>query len=151
MPFTALKPQILDSLSQEGLSLEQKLTSVCEILQSSLPVYNWVGVYFANHEEKTLHLRAFAGEPTEHTMIPFGKGICGQVAVSNDNFVVPDVKEQDNYLACSIYVKSEIVVPLFKDGVNVGQIDVDSHTPNSFSREDEDFLEWVNRQVSVIL
>ena len=49
------------------------------------------------------------GEPTDHTIIPFGKGICGQVAVSNENFVVPDVQAQDNYIACSITVKAEIV------------------------------------------
>jgi GAF domain-containing protein len=48
---------------------------------------------------------------TDHTVIPFGKGF-GRVAVSNENFVVPDVAAQDNYIACSFTVKSEIVVPL---------------------------------------
>ena len=84
-------------------------------------------------------------------MIPFGKGICGQVAESNANFVVPDVKAQDNYIACSIHVKAEIVVPLFKDGVNIGQIDIDSHTADPFNEEDERLLEWVNKQVAQIL
>ena len=109
------------------------------------------GFYFANHQEKTLHLKAFAGIPTDHTIIPFGKGICGQVAVSNENFVVENVKAQDNYIACSIDVKAEIVVPLFKDGKNVGQIDIDSNTANAFTKEDEQFLEWVNQQVATIL
>jgi len=95
--------------------------------------------------------QAFAGEPTDHEIIPFGKGICGQVAVSNQNFVVPDVKAQDNYIACSINVKAEIVIPLFVNGENVGQIDIDSHTANPFSKQDEDFLVWVNEQVASIL
>jgi GAF domain-containing protein len=70
--------------------------------------------YFANQESKTLHLGPYVGAETDHTVIPFGKGICGQVAVSNENFVVPDVAAQDNYIACSFTVKSEIVVPLCK-------------------------------------
>ncbi|MGB5387305.1 MAG: GAF domain-containing protein, partial [Eudoraea sp.] len=86
-----------------------------------------------------------------HTIIPFGKGLCGQVALSNENFVVPDVKAQDNYIACSINVKAEIVVPLFVNGENIGQIDIDSNTPDPFNKDDEDFLEFVNKQVAKIL
>jgi GAF domain-containing protein len=69
----------------------------------------------ANHETQTLS-RTLCRSETDHTVIPFGKGICGQVAESNANFVVPDVAAQDNYIACSFTVKSEIVVPLFVDG-----------------------------------
>jgi L-methionine (R)-S-oxide reductase len=127
------------------------MTEVCELLQTSMDYYNWVGFYFANDAEETLHLKAFAGEPTDHTVIPFGKGICGQVAVSNENFIVADVKAQNNYIACSIYVKAEIVIPLFKDGKNIGQIDIDSHTEDPFTQEDERFLVWVNQMVSALL
>ncbi len=81
-------------------------------------------------------------------MIPFGKGICGQVALSNANFVVPDVAAQDNYIACSFTVKSEIVVPLFVNGINIGQIDIDSNLIDPFTIADEKFLEFVNQQVS---
>jgi L-methionine (R)-S-oxide reductase len=88
------------------------------------------------------------GAPTDHTVIPFGKGICGQVAESNANFVVPDVSEQTNYIACSFTVKSEIVVPLFVDGVNIGQIDIDSHVIDPFTEDDERFLEFVNQEVA---
>ena len=98
-----------------------------------------------------LELGPFAGEPTDHTEIPFGKGICGQVALSDANFVVADVHAQDNYIACSIHVKSEIVVPLFVNGKNIGQIDVDSHSPDAFGEDDERLLEFVNAEVSKIL
>ncbi len=151
MPFTRLKPKIKTLLANNRESLENRLKEVCELLQSTIGYYDWVGFYFANEEKKTLHLKAFAGEPTEHVVIPFGKGICGQVAISNSNFVVADVKAQNNYIACSMYVQSEIVVPLFKDGKNIGQIDIDSHAANAFSREDERFLEWVNREVANII
>ncbi|CAM3298481.1 GAF domain-containing protein [Aequorivita lipolytica] len=151
MPFSHLKPKINTILANNHNGSDERLKEVCELLQTSIAHYDWVGFYFANEAEKTLHLKAFAGEPTDHTTIPFGRGICGQVAVSNKNFVVPDVKAQDNYIACSITVKSEIVIPLFKDGKNIGQIDIDSHVEDPFSEEDERFLEWVNEEVAKIL
>ena len=151
MPFDNLRHRVKTILANDSESPQQRMTEICELLQTSLGYYDWVGFYFANEENKTLHLKAFAGEPTEHTVIPFGKGICGQVALSNKNFVVPDVKAQSNYIACSIYVKAEIVVPLFKDGKNIGQIDIDSHIEDPFSLEDERFLELVNEGVAEIL
>lgn len=151
MLYELLKAKINELCEATHTSAEEKLTRICELLQTTISYYDWVGFYFANEEERTLHLRAFAGEPTDHTVIPFGKGICGQVAVSNSNFVVPDVKAQDNYIACSIFVKAEIVIPLFKNGRNIGQIDIDSHTENPFSFEDEEFLEWVNEKVATFL
>ena len=151
MPFEKLKPQIQDILSNTETSVESRLTAVCEVLEQNIPYYDWVGFYFKNGDKNELKLKAFAGEPTDHTIIPFGKGICGQVAVSNQNFVVPDVKAQDNYIACSIFVKAEIVIPLFVNGENLGQIDIDSHTADPFSREDELFLEFVNAEVAKIL
>jgi GAF domain-containing protein len=151
MPFDTLKSKVKTILANEAETADQRLTEICELLQKSVGYYDWVGFYFANEVSRTLHLKAYAGAETDHTMIPFGKGICGQVAESNQNFVVPDVKAQSNYIACSIYVKAEIVIPLFKNGKNIGQIDIDSNTANPFSIEDERFLEWVNEQVAEIL
>ena len=148
MHFDSLKKEVVYILNQSDKQLNQRLTNICELLQSQIDYYNWVGFYFAEHNTKTLHLKAFAGEPTDHIVIPFGKGICGQVAESHKNFVVPDVQSQDNYIACSLNVKAEIVVPLFKDGLNIGQIDIDSHTPDPFTAEDERFLEWINENVA---
>lgn len=99
-------------------------------------------------QKKELKLSEYVGKPTEHTHIPFGKGICGQVALSNKNFVVQDVQEQDNYISCGIDVKSEIVVPIFQHGKNIGQIDIDSHDLSPFSEEDERLLEVICDEVS---
>ncbi|MDT0651015.1 GAF domain-containing protein [Autumnicola edwardsiae] len=150
MSFKKLKSQV-EEIIGGGTSVEGRLTAICELLQENVDYYDWVGFYFKNGNKEELKLHSFAGEPTDHTIIPFGKGICGQVAVSNENFVVPDVKAQDNYIACSINVKAEIVVPLFVDGENIGQIDIDSHTADPFSKEDEEFLEWVNKKVARIV
>lgn len=151
MNFEALKNEVAAILEDHTQTVDQRLTAVCTLLQSSVPYYNWVGFYFKNGTKNELKLRAFAGEPTDHTIIPFGKGICGQVAVSNENFVVPDVHAQDNYLACSIHVKAEIVIPLFVNGENIGQIDIDSHMADPFTTDDEHFLEYVNTKVAAIL
>ena len=150
MTFEELKPKITKITSDSVISREEKLLKICQMLQDSINYYNWVGFYFANLEAKTLHLGPYVGAPTEHTVIPFGKGICGQVAVSNENFVVPDVTAQENYIACSFTVKSEIVVPLFVNGKNIGQIDIDSHVLDPFTEADELFLEFVNQQVATL-
>ena len=135
----------------KDISLKRRMQEICELLHKEGKHYDWVGFYFHESETRTLHLRAFAGEPTDHTQIPFGKGICGQVAESNQNFIVPDVKAQDNYIACSLHVKSEIVIPLFKDGQNIGQIDIDSHTIDPFTEADVALLEYVNALVAEIV
>ena len=129
-------------------SIRNKLKQVCELLKESIPYYHWVGFYFVNGSKKELKLSEFAGKPTEHTIIPFGRGICGQVALSNENFVVQDVTEQDNYISCGIEVKSEIVIPIFVEGRNVGQIDIDSHDRAPFTDEDERLLEHVCAEVA---
>ncbi|WP_299898277.1 GAF domain-containing protein [uncultured Aquimarina sp.] len=151
MPFEKLKPEVVNILDNPEKNVTDRLHEVCKLLNDHIDYYDWVGFYFRNGDKEELKLRTYVGEPTDHEIIPFGKGICGQVAVSNENFVVPDVQAQDNYIACSFTVKSEIVIPLFKDGENIGQIDIDSETPDPFTEKDERFLEFVNQEVAKIL
>jgi len=132
-------------------NIEFKLQQICDLLESDVSYYDWVGFYFKNGDKKELKLAQFTGEETEHTIIPFGKGICGQVAVSNKNFVVQDVSEQENYISCGWKVKSEIVIPIFVNDENIGQIDIDSHTPNIFSSKDEELLEFVCEKVGILM
>ena len=150
MNFNELKPKISDLVSRSS-SLDATLKEVCELLKTSIPYYDWVGFYFKNGEKEELKIGPYAGATTDHTIIPFGKGICGQVAVSNKNFVVADVSSQDNYIACSLSVKSEIVIPLFVNNVNIGQLDIDSNTIDPFTQEDERFLEFVCESVASIM
>jgi len=150
-PLTSLKPEIKSIVNQLDLTLDERLYKICEVLEANIEYYNWVGFYFKNGDKDELKLGPYVGEPTDHTIIPFGKGICGQVAVSNQNFVVPDVSAQDNYIACSITVKAEIVIPIFVNGENIGQIDIDSNTPDPFTEADERFLEFVCKEVADII
>ncbi|MBA5629386.1 GAF domain-containing protein [Moheibacter lacus] len=141
----------IDTIFNSNHSTEEKLQKVCQLLHDEVEHYNWVGFYFKNGDKDELKLSSYVGAETDHTIIPFGKGICGQVAVSNETFVVPDVSAQDNYLSCSIETKSEIVVPIFKNGENIGQIDIDSHVINPFTKKDEELLNYVCEKVSDII
>ena len=147
--FEKLKSEIT-VLIENSKEVNQTLSSICDALKSKIPHYDWVGFYFKNNKRELI-LGPYAGKPTDHSTIPFGKGICGQVAVSNKNFVVPDVQAQNNYIACSLEVKSEIVIPIFVRGENIGQIDIDSNTLNPFSKADETFLEFICAKVATLL
>ena len=150
MNIPALKIEI-NSIIASNNTKEEKLQAICDFLENQISYYDWVGFYFKNGDKEELKLAQYTGEETEHTIIPFGKGICGQVAVSNQNFVVQDVSEEDNYISCGWKVKSEIVIPIFVNGENIGQIDIDSHTANTFTNDDTILLEYVCKEVAEIL
>lgn len=141
----------VDVIIDSEISTEDRLQKICQLLSDEVEYYNWVGFYFKNGDKNELKLGPYVGAATDHTIIPYGKGICGQVAESNETFVVPDVYAQDNYLACSIETKAEIVIPIFKNGENIGQIDIDSHTIDPFTEEDIKLLDYVCLRVSEII
>jgi len=151
MIFEKLKAKVESIILNTDTNKDEKLLKICKLLESQIEYYNWVGFYFKNGNKEELILGPYVGKPTDHTIIPFGKGICGQVALSNQNFVVPDVSAQDNYIACNITVKAEIVIPIFVNGKNIGQIDIDSNTPDPFIKADEHFLEFVCVKVAEFL
>ena len=143
--------QQIDNIIAKNITKSEKLQAICDYLEEEIYYYDWVGFYFKNGDKNELKLAEYSGEETDHVIIPFGKGICGQVAVSNKNFVVQDVSEQDNYISCGWKVKSEIVIPIFVNKENIGQIDIDSHTANIFTQKDEKLLEYVCSRVALIL
>lgn len=149
--MSELKKRLSSILESPKHNTEEKLEKVCHLLDQEISYFNWTGFYFKNGDKNELKLGPYVGAETDHIIIPYGKGICGQVAVSNETFIVPDVHLQDNYLSCSIDTKAEIVVPIFKNGENIGQIDIDSHTIDPFTKDDLELLEWLCNEVSKIL
>lgn len=149
--FEILLRRIGELVSSPGPASE-KLYAICDMLKSMVPGYDWVGFYLVDRENKReLVLGPYVGDPTDHVRIPFGEGICGQAAEREKTFIVQDVSKENNYLSCSINVKSEIVVPIFKDGEIVGELDIDSHKLSPFTDEDESFLSKVAEQSAEIL
>lgn len=135
---------LVEDVLYKDLSLNEKLFGICEILQDNVENFDWVGFYLVDPDNnRQLVLGPFVGEPTDHTTIPFGKGICGQVAESHETFVSQDVSAEDNYISCSHYVQSEIVVPIMKGDNFVAQIDIDSNKKNSISEEKKELLEKI--------
>lgn len=99
--------------------------------------YSWVGVYLLKEEEQELWLHNYVGEPTEHAKIPVGTGVCGRAIAERTNLNIPDVSKEEEYLACSPDVQSELVV-LIRAGEDIfGQIDVDSEEAAAFTEDDE--------------
>jgi L-methionine (R)-S-oxide reductase len=141
-PFAQLLSGVKTIVDGQGRR-DDKLMAICQFLQDGVAHYDWVGFYLVGGGKQDLPLGPYVGETTQHVKIPFGRGICGQAAERGETFVVPDVSAQTNYLSCSPRVKSEIVVPIFKDGEMLGQLDIDSHRLNAFTGEDKAFLEDV--------
>jgi L-methionine (R)-S-oxide reductase len=118
---------------------EAVLQDVVALLQETQPAWNWVGIYLLVGE--TLVLGPYVGLPTYHTRIPVGVGVCGSAVAEETNIVIDDVRARENYLACSIGTRAEIVV-LIRDAQDiVGQFDIDSDTVAAFGPADEALLE----------
>lgn len=144
--------QIIEDIKKivsENKSRDSALFSICELLENRITYFSWVGFYLVNPDkENELILGPFVGEPTDHKIIGFGEGICGQAAVTEETYVIQDVTEETNYLSCSINVKSEIVVPIFKNGEFTAELDIDSHEKNPFSDIDKIKLEEIAEMIS---
>jgi L-methionine (R)-S-oxide reductase len=126
------------------------LKLISELLKEEVSYYNWVGFYIMDEKKNGLELGPYSGAHTDHTFIPLGIGVCGQVAQSMNAMIVQDVSKIDNYLSCSINVKSEIVIPVIKEKKFVAELDIDSHLLAPFSQKDIEFLETVCRELESI-
>jgi GAF domain-containing protein len=135
----------VESRVREALARETDRTRALEsavgLLKAGMPCYDWVGVYLLDGHE--LVLGPFSGKPSPHTRIPLGRGICGAAAAEQTTIVVDDVHADSRYLACSPETRSEIVVPIMRQGQVLGEIDIDSDQRAAFGPRDQVLLEAV--------
>lgn len=123
----------MDSLS-EGSRVPLSLFSNCAALMwMSMPEINWCGFYLLR--DSVLHLGPFQGKPA-CTLIPVGKGVCGTAAAQRRIQLVPDVHLFPGHIACDSASRSEIVLPLIRDGELLGVMDIDSPVAGRFDDED---------------
>lgn len=140
-----------DQILESNESRDKKLLEICKLLDQEIDLFDWTGFYLVDpDEDRMLVLGPYVGEETDHTKIPFGTGICGQAAETLDTFVVQDVSKAGNYLACSLDVQSEFVVPIMKGDQFVGELDIDSHTLNAITPELRELCEEICRKLSAI-
>jgi L-methionine (R)-S-oxide reductase len=120
---------------------DEVLEDVVRLVHEAHPRWDWSGIYLL--VDGTLVVGPFAGseEPPEHSRIEVGDGVCGTAVAQDRNQLVDDVRELDNYLACSLSTRSELVVLIREDGRVVGQFDIDSDERGAFTQEDEALLE----------
>jgi L-methionine (R)-S-oxide reductase len=104
--------------------------------------YNWVGFYLVDPADPGfLVVGPYVGSFTPNVRIPLNKGLCGAAASTKRTVVVDDVKNDPRYLAGSSMVVSEIVVPITVGGKLVGELDIESYFPATFTKAEQDFVE----------
>jgi GAF domain-containing protein len=128
----------VQELAMSDAPRDEVLRGAVGILKQQREHYDWVGIYLL--EGDTLVLHNYIGKPTDHTHIPVGQGVCGTAVARRQNQVVGDVTKLDNYLACSVETRSEIVVLIRRGDDIFGQIDIDSDRVDAFDGEDEALL-----------
>lgn len=134
--YEALLPQI-KSVVEDEKDLIANMGNVAAMLHETFGFW-WTGFYFVRGRE--LVLGPFQG-PVACTRIPFGKGVCGAAWQRAATVIVPDVEEFPGHIACSSASRSEIVVPILRDGEVLAVLDIDSRELATFDEEDAAGLE----------
>ena len=127
----------LQQMRDEGHLSDALLRHAVRTIASTDDRFTWVGVYLLNEEANELWLHNYMGPPTEHAKIPVGEGVCGRAVAERTNLTIGDVSKEENYLACSPDVRSEMVVLIRAGDEIFGQIDIDSDELDAFTEEDE--------------
>lgn len=120
--------------------LVTNLSNVSSVLKEMKDI-NWCGFYLVD-KNCNLYLGPFQGD-VACAYIKYGKGVCGTCLEKKESIIVPDVSKFVGHIACSSLSKSEIVVPIIKNGIVMALIDIDSPLINRFNEEDRKMLELV--------
>ena len=135
----------VESLLEGETDLIAKMSNVSAMIHQTFGFW-WTGFYRVCGNE--LILGPFQG-PIACMHIPFGKGVCGTAWKQAETIVVPDVEAFPGHIACSSASKSEIVVPVKKDGKVIAVLDIDSEKLNTFDDIDREYLEQIVRLLSL--
>ena len=149
--YQSLIPQIKGLLEGEP-DLIANLANVSAALKEQFG-WLWVGFYLVkpdskNTSERELVLGPFQG-PVACTRIKKGRGVCGTSWQKAETLIVPDVEKFPGHIACSSLSKSEIVIPLLKNGEVIGVLDVDSDELDQFDKTDKRYLEEIIQTISL--
>ncbi len=136
--YQSLLPQISALLEGENDEIAN-MANVCAALKEQFNFF-WVGFYMVKKGE--LVLGPFQG-PVACTRIQKGKGVCGASWEQAQTMIVPDVEAFPGHIACSAASKSEIVIPILRNGNVIGVLDVDSAELNSFNETDAGYLKQI--------
>jgi L-methionine (R)-S-oxide reductase len=138
--LTNLLPVVKDSIDKAA-DFNAACVAAVELLHQGASHFKWTGIYLLEDGELKLH--NYIGKETQHLRIPIGRGVCGSAVAQKRDILVKDVSQLDNYLACSLDTRSEIVVLIRIDDYIIGQIDIDSDQVSAFDDTDHELLEKV--------
>jgi GAF domain-containing protein len=130
--------QQLAALIGDERDFVANMANMAALIFHQLPDLNWAGFYLMRGGE--LVLGPFQGKPA-CIRIPLGRGVCGTAAATRVTQLVPDVHAFPGHIACDADSRSEIVVPLIRDGVVIGVLDLDSPKPGRFDEDDRAGME----------
>jgi GAF domain-containing protein len=133
--YDSILPQISSLIDGESDQIAN-MANVCAALKEQFNFF-WIGFYMVKANE--LVLGPFQG-PVACTRIKLGKGVCGSAWEQKKNLIVPDVDLFPGHITCSSASKSEIVIPIIRNGNVIGVLDVDSEELNSFDETDAEYL-----------
>ena len=129
-------------LSQSVRSADALMEQMVQRLHGTMTRYNWVGFYLLDKSTRNaLVLGPHVGSFEPHESISLDKGLCGAAATTKKTVVVNDVAKDPRYLRGSELVKSEMVVPVFTRAALFGEIDINSYFANTFTAEEQQFVE----------
>ena len=147
IPLTGGKPDQYAQLLEQARALLHgerdriaNAANLSALVYHALPGLNWVGFYFFDGTE--LVVGPFQGLPA-CVRIPLDKGVCGAAARTRETQRIADVHAFPGHIACDAASRSELVVPLLRDGTLIGVIDLDSPVPDRFDVEDQAGLEAI--------
>ena len=147
MNYELLTKQLL-SFAETDPGMIPLLANASALLFDALEQVNWAGFYLAR--EGNLVLGPFQGKPA-CVHIPRGRGVCGTAWANNETLRIPDVHQFPGHIACDCASRSEIVIPLRKDGIVLGVLDIDSPVLGRFTPADQAGLEAFARAIENVV
>lgn len=147
------KKNLIDNvklLIDKSVPLVSNLANLSRLIIDSLDNVSWCGFYMLNNENQSLYLGPYQGS-IACTSIPYGKGVCGKAVELMQSQIVANVHTYDGHIACSSLTNSELVVPIIKNNICYGVLDLDSNEFNNFSYDDQLLLEEVCLIISELI
>jgi L-methionine (R)-S-oxide reductase len=139
----------LRQAGQRGAGRVELLQQTADAVRAAGPPYTSVYLYMLHGDE--LVLEAHSGRDTEHLRIRVGHGVCGTAVATGQDQNVGDVRAIENYIACNLHTRSELVVLIIRQGRILGQIDIDSDQLDPFTPAEEGAVREVAQALSALL
>ena len=136
------RKDLLTSIIDINVPIISNLSNLSKVIYDTFQGTCWAGFYLCDPKNEIMYLGPFQG-PVACTSIKYQNGVCGACATTKKSIIVPDVHKFPGHIACYSLSNSEIVVPIIKDNIVLGIIDLDSTNYNNYNQNDCELLEYL--------